>query len=57
MAGEHIEDVKIGLMSMDNGQIEDKCSFLPASKSTAQIESSLSTSMDQQLAKEIINNP
>jgi hypothetical protein len=29
MAGEHIEDLSIGLLKMDNAAVENKCCFLP----------------------------
>jgi hypothetical protein len=34
MGGEYIEDMKIGLMGMDNNKLKAQCSFLPANRST-----------------------
>lgn len=49
MAGEHIEDLKIDLLKMDNKAVNEKCNFLykPNTKMTdAELELQLGKTMD-----------
>ena len=56
MAGEHIEDLKINLMYMDNSKCEQAFQFLPE-KRNDELENILSKSVDRDTAQSIINNP
>jgi len=45
MAGEHIEDLTIDLLRMDNNTLEQRCNFLPSKMKNIEIEEMLSNSM------------
>lgn len=57
MAGEFVEDLKINLMNMDNKDLESKCRFLPADKSSFENERLLGNCLDSETARSIINDP
>ena len=38
MAGEHIEDLRINLINLDNAAVETQYNFLPIGKSTIELE-------------------
>ncbi len=57
MAGEHIEDLRISLMTMDNKECEDKFKFLPERKRDDELEAYLRKSMSQEMASEIVHSP
>lgn len=57
MAGEHIEDLPIGLLKMDNGQVESKCNFLPPKMNKTELKEMLNKSMQNDIVKEIVEDP
>jgi DNA-directed RNA polymerase II subunit RPB1 len=56
MAGEHIEDLKIPLINMDNQTIEDKCNFLPVNKNISELEQILTKCMNNETARLIVQD-
>lgn len=59
MAGEHIEDLRINVMEMDNEKIEENYNFLakPQNMPNNEFEQKLSKVMDPEMVKSIIDDP
>lgn len=59
MAGEHIEDLRINLMNMDNKKAEENYNFLakPANMSNTEFQQKLSKIMDAETAKSVMDDP
>jgi DNA-directed RNA polymerase II subunit RPB1 len=56
MAGEHIEDLKIGLMGMDDSKIKLNCSFLKEGVSMAEQERLLIPIMGEEGASSVVKD-
>ena len=57
MAGEHIEDMTIDLLKINNENLERRCNFLPNQMSNADIQELLLRSMTQETVQSIIGDP
>lgn len=60
MAGEHIEDLTIGLLKMKNSDVQQKCKFLHKPKADMtdnELEQHLGKFMDKDAARKIISDP
>lgn len=57
MAGEHIEDLKLPLLNMDNKKIEQQCMFIPQNLRDNEIQQHLSKFMDPSIVQSIISDP
>ncbi len=59
MAGEHIEDLKINLIEMDNKKADAAFNFTakPANMNKVEFEHLLSKSMDPEIVKSVLNDP
>jgi hypothetical protein len=56
LAGEHVEDLSIDLIKMDNAQMEQRHNFLPPKMKNAELEELLTRSMSTDLAHKILND-
>ena len=56
LAGEHVEDLSIDLIKMDNSQMEQRHNFLPPKMKNAELEELLTRSMPTDLAHKILND-
>ena len=58
MAGEHIEDMTIQLLKLDNKAVEKKYKFMPTTMRTADLEDRLKKSLQSEsMIKDIVNDP
>src|SRR5215217_5351064 len=57
MAGEHIEDLSIGLLKMDNSQVENKVNFLPTRMNKAELKEMLQKSMQSDIVSQVVEDP
>lgn len=56
MAGEHVEDLVIDSIKMDNSAIELRHHFLPTKMKNTELEELLTRSMSTDLAHKILND-
>ena len=57
MAGEHIEDVKIELLKLNNQEVDSKYTFMPSKLNSSQMKDHCKKFLDEQVIDELIENP
>lgn len=57
MAGEHIEDMSIGLLKMDNNAVDNKFNFMPKKLNKSELKDVFNKSMQSDIVNDIIDNP
>jgi len=56
LAGEHIEDMKIDLLKMDNATVEKNHKFLPSKLNEREVQATLSKTMEEENVQAVLND-